>query len=88
MFLLRSESVLGEYEYVHQCVKLDQDIRFCLLEMSEVSRALCRTVRLHGNATYHLGSANRSTIYITICYNWVFFIFFILLFHNLACPYF
>ncbi len=36
---------LADYEYVHECVKLERDVRFCLLRRDDVERPLRRTAR-------------------------------------------
>lgn len=40
---LSPESSLGDYEYVHNCIKLETDVNLCLIRMDQVSRPLLRT---------------------------------------------
>ncbi|KAL0272748.1 UNVERIFIED_CONTAM: hypothetical protein PYX00_005609 [Menopon gallinae] len=42
---LTSETCLGDYEYVHQCIKLEKDVALCIMELSELKRPLARTER-------------------------------------------
>ena len=42
MFVV-STSVLGDYEYVHNCLKIDADIRFVLCHRADVATPLLRT---------------------------------------------
>lgn len=41
---LNNDSVLSEYEYVQQCLKLDRDIRFIIVETDSVSKPFKRVV--------------------------------------------
>lgn len=40
-----SETCLGEYEYVHQCIKLEKDVILSIIHISELKRPLARTAR-------------------------------------------
>lgn len=42
--LYGSDSTLGEYEYVQQCLKLDLDIRLILCDVAKVPQSFKRTV--------------------------------------------
>lgn len=46
---LTSETCLGDYEYVHQCIKLEKDVTLCILHMSELKRPLARTAKDDNN---------------------------------------
>jgi phosphatidylinositol-4-phosphate 3-kinase len=37
-------TALSDYEYVHQCIKLDQDVKLSLLHADQLKRPLARTV--------------------------------------------
>jgi len=39
-----SHTALSDYEYVHQCIKLDQDVKLSLLHVDQLKRPLARTV--------------------------------------------
>ena len=39
-----SESHLADYEYVQHCIKLDQDLRFVLVDVPKLKRPFLRTV--------------------------------------------
>lgn len=39
-----SHTVLSDYEYVHQCIKLDQDVKLSILHVDQLKRPLARTV--------------------------------------------
>lgn len=41
---LSGETVLGEYEYVHTCMKFDEDVVFTLMHADSVKQAYLRTV--------------------------------------------
>ena len=43
---LSGETVLGEYEYVHTCMKFDEDVIFTLMHADSVKQAYLRTVSL------------------------------------------
>jgi phosphatidylinositol-4-phosphate 3-kinase len=40
-----SNSCLADYDYVHQCMKLEQDVTLTLMKLEEVKRPLARTVK-------------------------------------------
>ncbi|KAI5702472.1 hypothetical protein M8J75_000487 [Diaphorina citri] len=40
---LTLHTLLGEYEYVHECIKLERDIEFTLLHKDQLDRSLART---------------------------------------------
>lgn len=42
---LTSETCLGDYEYVHQCIKLEKDVALCILKLPDLKRPLARTER-------------------------------------------
>lgn len=42
---LTSETCLGDYEYVHQCIKLEKDVTLSIIQISELKRPLARTAR-------------------------------------------
>jgi len=46
---LVAHTALSDYEYVHNCVKLEQDVRFAIVRLSSVDRPLARTVSLLGS---------------------------------------
>ena len=39
-----SQTVLSDYEYIHQCIKLDQDVKLSLLHVDQLKRPLARSV--------------------------------------------
>ena len=41
---LTSHTCLLDYEYVHQCIKLEQDVELAILHMDHLVRPLARTV--------------------------------------------
>lgn len=41
---LKSDTCLRDYEYVHDCIKLERDVELCLLHVNEASRPLLRTI--------------------------------------------
>lgn len=41
---LTSHTQLSDYEYIHQCIKLEQDIKLVLVHVDNLSRPLARTV--------------------------------------------
>lgn len=41
---LAPETTLSDYEYVHNCIKLEQDVVLCLVPDHKVDRSLARTV--------------------------------------------
>lgn len=43
---LSGETVLGEYEYVHTCMKFDEDVVFTLMHADLVKQAYLRTVTI------------------------------------------
>ena len=42
---LAPETLLAQYEYIHQCIKLEKDVILTLLPMNHLQRPLARTVR-------------------------------------------
>uniref|UniRef100_A0A1B6CT28 Uncharacterized protein n=3 Tax=Clastoptera arizonana TaxID=38151 RepID=A0A1B6CT28_9HEMI len=42
---LSSHTTLADYEYVHQCIKLEKDISLVLLHVDNLLRPLCRTIQ-------------------------------------------
>lgn len=40
---LQSDTCLRDYEYVHDCIKLERDVELCLLHVDDASRPLLRT---------------------------------------------
>lgn len=46
---LTTESCLGDYEYVHQCIKLEKDVTLCIMKVSELKRPLARTAKDDNN---------------------------------------
>lgn len=43
---LSGETTLGEYEYVHSCIKYDEDVIFTLMNADTVKQSYIRTVSL------------------------------------------
>lgn len=41
---LESNSCLAEYEYIHNCIKLEKDVELTLLKKCDIARNLLRTV--------------------------------------------
>lgn len=41
---LAPETLLSDYEYIHNCIKLEQDVKLCLVPDHKVDRSLARTV--------------------------------------------
>jgi hypothetical protein len=39
-----SHTALSDYEYIHQCIKLDQDVELSILQVDHMQRPLARTV--------------------------------------------
>lgn len=37
---------LADYEYVHNCIKLEQDVVLCLVSKNQIDRSLARTVSI------------------------------------------
>jgi len=46
MMHVDSNSVLSDYEYVQQCLNLDHDIRFVVVDVDSVQKPFQRTARL------------------------------------------
>lgn len=44
---LLPNTMLSSYVYVHQCIKLDEDVELSLLSLSEIPRTSARTVSNH-----------------------------------------
>lgn len=42
---LAPNTTLAQYEYVHQCIKLEKDIELAILTKQQMKRSLARTVR-------------------------------------------
>jgi phosphatidylinositol-4-phosphate 3-kinase len=40
-----SNSTLADYEYIHQCFKLEQDVKLTIITLENVKRPLARTVK-------------------------------------------
>jgi phosphatidylinositol-4-phosphate 3-kinase len=51
-----SHTALSDYEYVHQCIKLDQDVKLSMLHVDQMQRPLARTVGIAA-FSYHPGFA-------------------------------
>jgi phosphatidylinositol-4-phosphate 3-kinase len=43
---LETETTLSDYEYVHQCIKLEKDIELSLVHINDLKRPLARTVSI------------------------------------------
>lgn len=39
-----SHTALSDYEYIHQCIKLEQDVELSVLHVDQLKRPLARTV--------------------------------------------
>lgn len=46
---LTLSTCLGDYEYVHQCIKLEKDVALFILPISELQRPLARTAKDDAN---------------------------------------
>lgn len=42
---LAPETCLSDYEYIHNCIKLEQDVKLCLVPDDKVDRSLARTAQ-------------------------------------------
>ena len=54
-----SNSVLADYEYVQQCLKLDHDIKFVIVDVDSVKKPFRRTVtdRMKQIICFHLSNS-------------------------------
>jgi len=49
-----SNSTLADYEHIHHCFKLEQDVKLTIIKLENVKRPLARTVSLYFRANiYH-----------------------------------
>jgi phosphatidylinositol-4-phosphate 3-kinase len=39
-----SHTTLSDYEYIHQCIKLERDVELSILQVDQLTRPLARTV--------------------------------------------
>lgn len=42
-----SHTFLSDYEYIHQCIKLEQDVELSILQVDQLTRPLARTVSVN-----------------------------------------
>lgn len=57
---------LSCYLYVHQCIKLDENVELCLLPISQISRNLARTVSVIDMRNYIRKYSNESRVNLLI----------------------
>jgi hypothetical protein len=40
-------TTLAQYEYIHQCIKLEKDIELAIMNKTQIKQSIARTVSIH-----------------------------------------